>query len=128
MGVQISHAAQAGTVSTAGGLVFAGDMDGCLIAVDAQSGEFGIARQAAVWASPMACTGNGRQFVTIPSNSTLFTFAATEVVRRANFAATILPDAAKITGARRRRQGQALPLHSLRTSADLSSQQRRSSL
>jgi alcohol dehydrogenase (cytochrome c) len=67
----------AGTVSTAGGLVFAGDMDGYLIAVDAQNGKELWHRQtgAAVWASPMTYAVNGRQFVTIPSNSTLFAFA-----------------------------------------------------
>jgi alcohol dehydrogenase (cytochrome c) len=55
-------------------------MDGYLIAVDARNGKELWHRQtgAPVWASPMTYGVNGRQFVAVPSNSTLFAFALPE--------------------------------------------------
>jgi alcohol dehydrogenase (cytochrome c) len=70
----------AGTLATAGGLVFTADDDGDLIGVDAKTG-------ADLWhfymgsnlkASPMTFSVRGRQFVTIASGSNLFTFGLPE--------------------------------------------------
>jgi alcohol dehydrogenase (cytochrome c) len=66
----------AGTLSTAGGLVFSADDDGDLVGLDAKSGK-------ALWhfylgsnlkASPMTFSAGGRQYVTIASGRNLFTF------------------------------------------------------
>jgi len=64
----------AGTVSTAGGLVFSADDDGDLVALDARSGK-------ALWhfymgsnlhASPMTFSVDGKQYVTIAAGTNLF--------------------------------------------------------
>ena len=66
----------AGTLSTAGGLVFSADDDGDLVGLDAKTGK-------ALWhfymgsnlkASPMTFSAGGRQYVTIASGRNLFTF------------------------------------------------------
>jgi PQQ-dependent dehydrogenase (methanol/ethanol family) len=70
----------AGTVSTAGGLVFFGDDDGQLVAVDASTGRH-------LWhyylgqnltASPITFMADGRQYVTIVAATDVFTFALFE--------------------------------------------------
>ena len=70
----------AGTVSTAGGLVFSADDDGDLVALDAKTGK-------ALWhffmgsnahASPMTFSVDGRQYVTMAAGTDLFTFGLTE--------------------------------------------------
>jgi alcohol dehydrogenase (cytochrome c) len=67
----------AGTVATAGGLVFSADDDGDLIAFDAKTGK-------ALWhfymgsnlhASPMTFSVDHRQYITIASGTNLFTFS-----------------------------------------------------
>jgi PQQ-dependent dehydrogenase (methanol/ethanol family) len=67
----------AGTVSTAGGLVFFGDDDGQLVAADAATGRH-------VWhyylgqnltASPITFIADGKQYVTIAAATDVFTFA-----------------------------------------------------
>jgi alcohol dehydrogenase (cytochrome c) len=72
----------AGTLSTAGNLVFAGDMEGYLIAFDARTGKELWHRQTgiAVWASPMSYEVAGKQYVVIPSGSALFAFALPDSV------------------------------------------------
>ena len=72
----------AGTLSTAGNLVFAGDMDGYLIAFDARTGKELWHRQTgiAVWASPMSYEVAGKQYVVIPAGSALFAFALPDSV------------------------------------------------
>jgi alcohol dehydrogenase (cytochrome c) len=66
----------AGTVSTAGGLVFSADDDGDLVGLDARTGK-------ALWhfymgsnlkASPMTFSAAGRQYVTMAAGKNLFTF------------------------------------------------------
>jgi PQQ-dependent dehydrogenase (methanol/ethanol family) len=70
----------AGTVSTAGGLVFFGDDDGQLVAVDATTGRH-------LWhyylgqnltASPITFMADGKQYVTIVAATDVFTFALLE--------------------------------------------------
>ena len=67
----------AGTLSTAGGLVFAGDMEGYILAVDAQTGTdlWHFQTGAPIVASPMTYLLDGKQHVAIPAGSTLITFA-----------------------------------------------------
>ena len=67
----------AGTLSTAGGLVFFGDDSGYLVAVEAETGK-------ALWhfntgairlsASPMTFAINGQQFITLAAGTNIVTF------------------------------------------------------
>lgn len=67
----------AGTLSTAGGLVFAGDEDGYLMAFDARAGKllwkFNTGNRLV--SSPITWELKGRQYVTMPSGAALITFA-----------------------------------------------------
>jgi alcohol dehydrogenase (cytochrome c) len=67
----------AGTLSTAGNLVFAGDEDGYLMAFNATTGEllwkFNTGNRLVT--SPVTFVVDGRQYVTMPSGSALLTFA-----------------------------------------------------
>jgi alcohol dehydrogenase (cytochrome c) len=67
----------AGTMTTAGGLVFFGDDSGSLEAVDAQTGEplwhFNTGQD--ISASPMTYAVAGKQYVAIAAGSDIFTFA-----------------------------------------------------
>jgi alcohol dehydrogenase (cytochrome c) len=67
----------AGTLSTSGGLLFAGDEDGYLIAFDARTGKL-------LWrfytgnrlvTSPITYLADGRQYVAMPSGGVLITFS-----------------------------------------------------
>ena len=66
----------AGTVSTAGDLVFTGDDDGALVALDARTGEalWHFSMGNTLYASPMTFTADGKQYVTIATATDLFTF------------------------------------------------------
>lgn len=70
----------AGALSTGGGLVFAGDMEGNLIANDARTGAELWHRQtgAQIQACPMTYAVDGKQYVAISSASALFAFALPE--------------------------------------------------
>jgi alcohol dehydrogenase (cytochrome c) len=72
-----------GTVSTAGGLVFSADDDGDLVAVDARSGTplWRFYTGATMHASPMTFSAGGRQYVSIPAGTNLFTFGLTENIQ-----------------------------------------------
>ena len=71
----------AGTLSTAGGLIFLGDDNGYCVAVDAKSGKplwhfnTGAARLSA---SPMTYSIGGRQFVTLAAGTNIVTFGLME--------------------------------------------------
>jgi alcohol dehydrogenase (cytochrome c) len=67
----------AGTLATAGGLVFAGDIEGNLIAFDAGSGKllWHFQTGSALYASPMTYSLDGRQYVAIASGQALISFA-----------------------------------------------------
>jgi alcohol dehydrogenase (cytochrome c) len=69
-----------GALSTAGGVVFAGDSDGNFIALDARTGQDLWHRQlgAAIYSSAVTYQQDGRQFVIIPAGSALFAFAISE--------------------------------------------------
>jgi alcohol dehydrogenase (cytochrome c) len=70
----------AGTVSTAGGLVFSADDDGDLIALDAKTGEavWHFYTSAVMHASPMTFSADGKQYVTVAAGTNLFTFGLVE--------------------------------------------------
>ena len=67
----------AGTLSTAGGLVFSGDMDGNFFAVDAKTGQrvWSYQTGAAIYASAITYTVDGKQYVLLGSGTTLTAFA-----------------------------------------------------
>ncbi|MBI4160507.1 MAG: PQQ-binding-like beta-propeller repeat protein [Candidatus Yanofskybacteria bacterium] len=67
----------AGTLSTAGGLVFAGDDSGHLIALDAGNGDLLWRFQTgrALFASPMTFAVSDRQYVAIAAGSGIFVFS-----------------------------------------------------
>jgi outer membrane protein assembly factor BamB len=68
----------AGVMSTASGLVFAGDNEGNFIAVDARNGKplWHYATGASIWgAAATTYMLDGRQYVLIPSGTTLTAFA-----------------------------------------------------
>ena len=69
-----------GVLSTAGGVVFAGDSDGNFTAMDARTGkdQWHIQLGAAVYSSPITYVLDGRQFVVIPAGAALFAFALAE--------------------------------------------------
>ncbi|HZT28875.1 MAG TPA: PQQ-binding-like beta-propeller repeat protein [Bryobacteraceae bacterium] len=70
----------AGTVSTAGGVVFFGDDDGQLVAVDARTGKhlWHFQMGEGLTASPMTYAAGGRQYVAIASATAIFSFGLFE--------------------------------------------------
>ena len=70
----------AGTVSTAGGLVFFGDDDGQLVALDAASGRclWHYYLGQTITASPVTYMADGKQYVTIVAATDVFTFGLFE--------------------------------------------------
>jgi alcohol dehydrogenase (cytochrome c) len=66
----------AGTMSTAGGLVFFGDDDGQLVALDAESGKnlWHYSMGQPLTASPMTFSVDGNQYVSIAAGSDVYTF------------------------------------------------------
>jgi PQQ-dependent dehydrogenase (methanol/ethanol family) len=76
--------AWSGTVSTAGGLVFFGDDDGQLIAVDAENGRQLWHYSTGQWltASPMTYRVAGRQYVAIAAGTDVFSFALSDGVKK----------------------------------------------
>ena len=70
----------AGTVSTAGGVVFFGDDDGQLVAVDARDGRhlWHFYMGEGLTASPITYAVAGKQYVAIASATAIFSFALFE--------------------------------------------------
>ena len=66
-----------GTLTTAGGLVFLGDLTGNILAVDAARGAplWHFSTHQGINASPMTYQLEGRQYVTLAAGSELMTFA-----------------------------------------------------
>ena len=69
-----------GALSTAGGLVFAGDSDGNFIALDGRTGRdlWHVQLGAAIYSTAITYRLDGRQYVVIPAGSGLFAFAIAE--------------------------------------------------
>ena len=65
-----------GVLSTAGGLVFTGDAEGNIIALDAATGKplWHFQMGGAVYAAPMAFAVDGKEYVAIAAGSALYTF------------------------------------------------------
>jgi alcohol dehydrogenase (cytochrome c) len=65
-----------GALSTAGGVVFAGDSDGNFIALDARTGKdlWHFQTGSPIFASPMTYALDGKQFIVIPSGTALFAY------------------------------------------------------
>jgi alcohol dehydrogenase (cytochrome c) len=72
----------AGTVTTAGGLVFFGDDDGHLVAVDAKTGKhlWHFQTGESITASPITYLVDGKQYVAIASSTAVLTFGLFEPV------------------------------------------------
>src|SRR5258708_14698240 len=70
----------AGTVSTAGGVVFFGDDDGQLVAVDSKSGKhlWNFYMGQMLTASPITYSVDGKQYVSIAAATSVFTFGLFE--------------------------------------------------
>ena len=70
----------AGTLSTAGGLIFAGDEDGYLIALDARTGKnlWKLNTGSRIVSAPISYQVAGRQYVAIPSGGTMIALALPE--------------------------------------------------
>jgi len=70
----------AGTVSTAGGVLFFGDDDGQLVALDAQTGKhlWHYYMGQMITASPITFSLDGKQYVSIAAGSDVFTFGLFE--------------------------------------------------
>jgi alcohol dehydrogenase (cytochrome c) len=69
-----------GALSTAGGVVFAGDSDGNFIALDAQTGRdlWHVHLGAAIYTTAVTYRLDDKQYVVIPAGSTLFAFAVSQ--------------------------------------------------
>ncbi len=69
-----------GLLSTAGGLVFSGTMEGDVFAADAQTGDvlWRFQTGGRVYANPITYLSEGRQFITLAAGSALFNFALPE--------------------------------------------------
>ena len=67
----------AGTMSTSGGLIFAGDEDGWFMALDAKTGKnlWKINTGNRIVTAPITYVVEGRQYVALPSGSALIAFA-----------------------------------------------------
>jgi PQQ-dependent dehydrogenase (methanol/ethanol family) len=74
----------AGTLATAGGVVFTGDRDGYIMAVDAASGKllWKINVGGRVNATPITYSLDGRQYVAIAAGSAIFSFGLPGEARR----------------------------------------------
>ena len=70
----------AGTVSTAGGVIFSGDDDGNLVALDAKTGKdlWHFSMGDTIFASPMTYELGGKQYVAIASAPSVFVFGLFE--------------------------------------------------
>jgi alcohol dehydrogenase (cytochrome c) len=71
-----------GTLATAGGLVFAGNAEGHLIAFDARTGKdlWHVQTGASIDAAPISYALDDRQYIAIPAGGGLFVFALPERV------------------------------------------------
>ena len=72
-----------GTVSTAGGIVFVGDDDGNMVALDAKNGHhlWHFSMGELLTASPITYEVDGKQYVAIASATSVFSFGLFEPMR-----------------------------------------------
>ena len=78
--IEVHSPPWAGLMSTAGGLVFSGTMEGDFFAADAATGDvlWRFQTGGAVYANPITYLSEGRQFIAIAAGSALLTFALPE--------------------------------------------------
>jgi alcohol dehydrogenase (cytochrome c) len=78
--IEVHSPPWAGLMSTAGGLVFSGTMEGDFFAADAFTGDvlWRFQTGGSIYANPITYTSEGRQFITIAAGSALFNFALPE--------------------------------------------------
>ena len=78
--IEVHSPPWAGLMSTAGGLVFSGTMEGDFFAADAQTGDvlWRFQTGGPIYANPISYLSEGRQFITIAAGSALFNFALPE--------------------------------------------------
>ncbi len=71
------RASWGGTMSTSTGLLFAGDADGYLVALDSRTGKllWKVQTGSEIATAPITYAVNGRQYVSIASGAVLLTFA-----------------------------------------------------
>jgi alcohol dehydrogenase (cytochrome c) len=69
-----------GVLSTAGGLVFSGTMEGDFFALDAVTGNllWRIQTGGAIWANPISYMSEGKQYIVVSAGSALIAFGAGE--------------------------------------------------
>jgi hypothetical protein len=72
----LQSATAAGSLVTAGDVVFQGSGTGDLDVFDARSGQqlLSFATKSAIYANPLTYQVNGRQYVTVVGSTTVFTF------------------------------------------------------
>ena len=78
MGVQVPGPSTAGLLTTASGLVFSGDADGYLLALDSRTGKLLWRYQMGATlhgTSPITYMLDGRQHVLVPAGTTLTAWA-----------------------------------------------------
>jgi len=65
-----------GILSTAGGLVFSGDMEGNFFALDAADGKllWRLQTGGAIWAAPISYKSEGRQYIAVAAGSAIIVF------------------------------------------------------
>jgi alcohol dehydrogenase (cytochrome c) len=65
-----------GILSTAGGLVFSGDMDGNFFALDAADGKllWRLQTGGAIWAAPISYKSEGKQYIAVAAGSAIIVF------------------------------------------------------
>ena len=73
----------AGVLSTESGLVFGGDMDGNVMAFEAATGKnlWHFQTGSGIYAAPITYMLDGRQWVVMPSGTTLYAFALPAAAR-----------------------------------------------
>ena len=78
--IEVHSPPWAGLMSTAGGLVFSGTMEGDFFAADARTGDvlWRFQTGGPIYANPISYLSEGRQFITIAAGSALFNFALPE--------------------------------------------------
>jgi alcohol dehydrogenase (cytochrome c) len=73
-----------GVLSTESGVIFSGDMDGNIMALEATSGKnlWHFQSGASIYAAPTTYMLDGRQYLLMPSGTTLYAFALPQTARR----------------------------------------------
>ena len=76
VGIQVTTPPWCGLLSTAGGLVFSGTMEGMFFALDAESGKplWRFQTGGEIWSNPISYQVDGHQYIAIAAGNTLIVF------------------------------------------------------